>query len=524
MTVTTHPTTVAERPGLTGEAPDARRRSRRRASRRNFGSALLFLSPWLIGFLIFTAWPLIYSAYLSFTDYDVINSPNMVGLDNYTQLFQDPKIALSLGNTFFFTALMVPLHVFVALMLALLLQRAARSAGFFRTLFFLPKMTPPVAVGILFLLLFNGQNGLINTVLGWFGINGPAWTTDPAWVKPGLVMMSLWTLGASVIILLAALKNVPEELYESARLDGAGFWRQAISVTLPMISPALFFIIVVNTIAGLQTFDEAYTAFFGAGNTDVQQRRGPLLLHLPVPAGLPVPPHGLRVGDGVAAVRAHHDRDSRSAARVTTSGVLRGGDAAMSRTIPSGATDRTPERSPERAAHPSGEIATVPPTRRSARAASAAVPKRPRGRRGILRRSLVTVALSALAVVFAYPFIWLVSASFKPRGEVFDNALIPHTFTLEMAAPFGKLRRGRPLRRAYSTASRRFRPAYSRGRCDTSVGGESQKAGHPRSLRRSGPAQAIECDAGHPVSDHECPLWVISGHTDKSAPCPLYPQ
>jgi multiple sugar transport system permease protein len=217
--------------------------------------------------VIFTAWPLIYSAYLSFTDYDVINDPNMVGFENYAQLFDDPKIALSLSNTFFFTAVQVPLYVVVSLMLALLLQRAARSAGFFRTIFFLPKMTPPVAVGILFLLLFNGQNGLINTVLGWFGIDGPSWTTDPAWIKPGLIVMSLWTIGASVIILLAALKNVPEELYESARIDGAGFWRQAISVTLPMISPALFFIIIVNTIAGLQTFDEAYTAFFGAGNT-----------------------------------------------------------------------------------------------------------------------------------------------------------------------------------------------------------------------------------------------------------------
>lgn len=128
-------------------------------------------------------------------------------------------------------------------------------------------MTPPVAVGILFLLLFNGQSGLINTTLGWFGIVGPAWTTDPAWVKPGLILMSLWTVGASIIILLAALQQVPEELYESARIDGAGFWRQSVSVTLPMISPALFFIVVVNTIAGLQTFDEAYTAFFGAGNT-----------------------------------------------------------------------------------------------------------------------------------------------------------------------------------------------------------------------------------------------------------------
>lgn len=227
----------------------------------------MFLSPWLIGFLVFTAWPIVYSAYLSLTDYDVINDADFIGFDNYVRLFEDSKIALALSNTFFFTFVQVPLYVLVSLMLALLLHRAGRSAGFFRTVFFLPKMTPPVAVGILFLLLFNGQNGLINTVLGWFGINGPSWTTDPAWVKPGLILMSLWTVGASVIILLAALQNVPEELYESARIDGAGFWRQSVSVTLPMISPALFFIIVVNTIAGLQTFDEAYTAFFGAGNT-----------------------------------------------------------------------------------------------------------------------------------------------------------------------------------------------------------------------------------------------------------------
>ena len=245
----------------------ARARSRRRASRRNTGSALLFLSPWIIGFLVFTAWPLIYSAYLSFTDYDVINDPTFVGFDNYARLLEDPKIALALANTAYFTFIQVPLYVLVSLVLALLLQRAGRSAGFFRTAFFLPKMTPPVAIGILFLLLFNGQNGLINTVLGWFGINGPAWTTDPAWVKPGLIIMSLWTIGASVIILLAALQNVPAELYESARMDGAGFWRQTWSITIPMISPAIFFIVIVNTIAGFQTFDEAYTAFFGAGNT-----------------------------------------------------------------------------------------------------------------------------------------------------------------------------------------------------------------------------------------------------------------
>jgi multiple sugar transport system permease protein len=243
------------------------RPSYRRARRRNARAALLFLSPWIVGFLVFTAWPLVYSAYLSLTDYDVINDPTFVGLDNYAELFRDPKIALALSNTLVYTAVQIPLYIVVSLILALLLNRAGRSSGFFRTMFFLPKMTPPVAIGILFLLLFNGQNGLINTVLGWIGIDGPAWTTDPSWVKPGLILMSLWTVGSTVIILLAALQNVPEELYESARLDGAGFWRQSFSVTLPLISPAIFFIVVVNTIAGLQTFDEAYTAFFGSGNT-----------------------------------------------------------------------------------------------------------------------------------------------------------------------------------------------------------------------------------------------------------------
>jgi multiple sugar transport system permease protein len=251
---------------MTALAADSRVR-RRKAAWREARPALLFLSPWIVGFVIFTAWPMIYSAYLSLTDYDVINNPEFIGLENYAELASDDKLLLALGNTVYYTVLQVPLYVIVSLVLALLLDRAGRASGFFRTVFFLPKMTPPVAVGVLFLLLFNGQNGLVNAVLGWFGIDGPAWTTDPAWVKPGLVFMSLWTVGASVIILLAALRNVPEQLYESAKLDGAGFWRTARNVTVPMISPALFFVVIVNTIAGFQSFDEAYTAFFGAGNT-----------------------------------------------------------------------------------------------------------------------------------------------------------------------------------------------------------------------------------------------------------------
>ncbi|NQX13733.1 sugar ABC transporter permease [Microbacteriaceae bacterium VKM Ac-2855] len=250
---------------LTSRAPLSP--GRRRARRRNTVSALLFISPWILGFAIFTAWPLLNSLYLSFTDYDVINDPNWVGGANYAQLLQDPKVAMALSNTLWFTLLQVPAHVLVALALALLLDRAGRSAGFFRTVFFLPKMTPAVAVGVLFLLIFNGQNGLINEALGAIGIQGPSWTTDTNWVKPGLVLMGLWNVGAAVIILLAALRNVPTEYYEAARIDGASLWQQTLRITIPMISPALFFITVINTIDSIQTFTEAYTAFGGAGRT-----------------------------------------------------------------------------------------------------------------------------------------------------------------------------------------------------------------------------------------------------------------
>lgn len=243
-----------------GGRPSARARRERKAG-------LAFISPWIAGFLVFTAWPIIYSFYLSLTDYDVLNDPVFVGLENYSRMAEDPQVRLALWNTFQYTVLQVPLHVVVALALALLLHQAGRAKGFFRTAFFVPKMTPPVAVGVLLLLLFNGQYGLVNKALGVFGIDGPSWTTDPMWIKPGLALVSLWGVGAAVVILLAALQDVPVELYDAARVDGAGWWRSTRAVTLPMISGALFFITVVNTIAAFQMFTEAYSAYFGAGNS-----------------------------------------------------------------------------------------------------------------------------------------------------------------------------------------------------------------------------------------------------------------
>ena len=238
-----------------------------RPRRSEVWPALAFISPWIIGFLVFTLWPVIYSGYLSLTDYDVINPPTFVGFANYEQLWNDPKIALSLTNTLYYTALSVPLHLLGALFLAMLLNQAGRATGFFRTAFFLPKMTPPVAVGVLLLLLLNGQSGLLNQVLGWFGVDGPSWTTDPSWVKPGLILMSMWTIGSTVIIILAALRDVPQELYDAAMVDGAGPWQRTWRITVPLISPTLFFVLIVNTIAAFQMFTEAYTAYFGSGNS-----------------------------------------------------------------------------------------------------------------------------------------------------------------------------------------------------------------------------------------------------------------
>jgi multiple sugar transport system permease protein len=234
-----------------------------RARRPEVRWAYVFMLPWIIGLLVFQAGPMLASLVLSLTDYDVINAPRFVGLENYRQLLSDPSVAKSLGNTAFYTVLHVPLSMAVALGLALLLRRAGRAAGFFRTAFYLPTVTPAVAVGVLFLFMLNGQSGLINQGLALLGVDGPNWTTDSAWVKPGIVLMSLWSLGTTMVIYLAALNNVPRELYEAAELDGAGAWQRFRSITVPMISSALFFTMIVNTIASLQLFNEVYTMFFG---------------------------------------------------------------------------------------------------------------------------------------------------------------------------------------------------------------------------------------------------------------------
>ncbi|WP_203433112.1 carbohydrate ABC transporter permease [Jiangella asiatica] len=254
-------------------APPMTRRRRWQAAWRRPETrwAYLFLLPWILGFLVFTAGPMLASLVLSFTDYDVINPATYVGGENYQRMVEDPEVRTALFNTVLYTVIHVPLSIAIALALAVLLnQIGGRFAGFFRTVFYLPAMTPTVAVGVLFLLLLNGQNGLVNALLRLFGINGPAWTTDPDWVRWGIIIMSLWTIGGTIVILFAALKNVPNDLYEAARIDGAGAWRQFREVTVPMISGSLFFVTIVNTIASLQMFTEVYTMFYGNAQSELQ--------------------------------------------------------------------------------------------------------------------------------------------------------------------------------------------------------------------------------------------------------------
>lgn len=254
------------RPATATETTPAPRR-RSSARRREAIAGYLFISPWIVGFLLFTLGAMAYSLVISFSRYNLAtNVARPAGLDNYAELIADPKVATSLRNTLFYAVMAVPLEICFALLLAMLLNKVGRGAGAFRTLYYLPKMTPAVATASVFFLLLNGNTGAINQALGAIGIPGPQWLIDPDWVKPSIVLMTLWGVSGTMVIFLAALKNVPRELYEVASLDGASpvskFWH----ITLPMISGAVFFNVLVLTIAALQVFDQAYLLFWRDAN------------------------------------------------------------------------------------------------------------------------------------------------------------------------------------------------------------------------------------------------------------------
>jgi multiple sugar transport system permease protein len=229
---------------------------------RSFKSNLTgyaFISPWILGFIIFAFIPMIISFYLSFTRWTMLSPPQWVGVENYQNIFtEDPLLFKSLFNTFYFVLVSVPLSMIFALFLAILLNQKVKGLSFFRTIFFLPSITNVVAVSVLWVWIFNPEFGLLNTVLQKFGIIGPYWFQDETWSKPALVIMSLWNVGGGMIIYLAALQGVPDQLYEAAVLDGAGAWTKFRKITIPMISPAIFFNLIISVIGSFQVFTQAF--------------------------------------------------------------------------------------------------------------------------------------------------------------------------------------------------------------------------------------------------------------------------
>ncbi len=223
-----------------------------------------FISPWIIGFLAFTAYPFLSSVYLSFTRYNIVTPPAWVGIQNYRQLFtDDPIFRKSLMVTLRYAIFSVPLTITVGVGLALLLNQKIRGQNFYRTIFFLPSIVPTVASATVFLWILNPEIGLVNQILRFIHIVGPAWLKDATWAPWSLIFMSVWGVGNSMIIYLAGLKDIPTYLYEAALLDGAGALQRARHVTLPMLTPVIFFNLVMGVIGSFQYFTEAYMMTMG---------------------------------------------------------------------------------------------------------------------------------------------------------------------------------------------------------------------------------------------------------------------
>ncbi len=229
------------------------------SQRREWLAGLLFASPFLIGFTLLTVYPICASLYYSFCDYSVFDPPRWNAGANYVELVtDDPLFWKALTNTAVFTVFSVPLVMAVGLLLALLLNVKVRGQAFFRTLFFLPSIVPIVASAVLWVWVLNPQYGLVNTVLQFLGLPTPGWLADPAWAKPALILMSVWGAGHNMVLYLAGLQDVPRELHEAAEIDGANAWQKTWYITLPVISPVLFFTLVMGMIGSFQYFTNAW--------------------------------------------------------------------------------------------------------------------------------------------------------------------------------------------------------------------------------------------------------------------------
>ena len=226
----------------------------------------LFISPWLIGFFIFVAGPMLASLYFSFTEFSGFGSPEWVGLKNYVTLFtDDPLFWKSLWTTFFYTIFSVPLGLIAGYLLAVLLNSKVKYMPLFRTIFYLPSIVPAVASSLLFILIFQPQYGIANAILEFFGLPTSKWLYSEMMAKPTLIIMSLWGVGGGMIIYLAGLQDIPQSLYEAAELDGAGPLQKFFKITIPMTSNVIFFNLIMGIIGSFQIFTQAYIVSDGKG-------------------------------------------------------------------------------------------------------------------------------------------------------------------------------------------------------------------------------------------------------------------
>jgi multiple sugar transport system permease protein len=232
-------------------------------SRREAISFYLSISPWLIGFLAFTLVPMAISLYLGFTRWDLFGSPQWAGMDNYRRMVGDPLFRQALRVTTIYTLAYVPSEMIGGMALALLVNQKVRGVGVFRTVFYLPSVLAGVAYVVLWMWIFNPQAGLLNTLLGYIGIQGPRWLIDPQWALPALLLMTFWGWGRAMVIFLAGLQGVPPDLYEAAAIDGAGDWSKFWHVTLPMLTPTILFALILSVISTFQTFTSAFIATAG---------------------------------------------------------------------------------------------------------------------------------------------------------------------------------------------------------------------------------------------------------------------
>ena len=226
--------------------------------KRQILTGYLFIMPVILGYLIWVAGPMIMAIWLSLTEWDMLRPATFVGLSNYQQMLQDDLFWKSLSVTFYFTLVSVPLSLALSFALAMLVNVNLRGIAIFRMLFYLPSIVPLVVSAVLWIWIFNSDLGLLNALLRWLGLPKVLWLQDSRWAMPALILMSLWSIGGSMVIFLAGLQGIPQHLYEAAEIDGAGYWQRFWNVTIPMMSPVIFFNLVIGLIGALQTFVPGY--------------------------------------------------------------------------------------------------------------------------------------------------------------------------------------------------------------------------------------------------------------------------